>query len=201
MAGMAVQIEAGTSETRQRPGDIAIEGWRNGVKLAVDFGITTLMDASAPDSMAQAKHVAYDSLCARNHMDFTAVIADAYGAVRGEGAKFLNSLSKLIKENAASGEYPTPQDIFWRGMSTAIIRRAAGAIAGAWGRVSSLPLARVGKELKQMTQIQMRAALTTMTHTPPLLTLQALPTPSRMSLEGCPPWFREVFTPQHSQQD
>lgn len=133
MAGMAVQIEMGTSETRQRPGDIAIDGWRDGKQIAVDFGITSQQDPTAPDRMAQAKHALYDDLCSRHGKDFVAVIGDSYGAVRGEGGKFLTSLSKKIHEkHKGRSSYPTVLDLFWRGMSTCIIRRAAGAIAAAW---------------------------------------------------------------------
>jgi hypothetical protein len=132
-AGMAVQVEACAPGERTRPGDILVPGWRNGKPVAVDFAIVTAHNASEPDLTATRKHQKYDEKCTAAGWDFVAAVTDTYGGILGEGQKFLAALCKAQAEKLGKG-YPAPQEVFWKSVSTAVIWRAAGAIAAAWAK-------------------------------------------------------------------
>ena len=136
--GMAVEVECSPAGERQRPGDIMIPGWRRGKPLAVDFAITARTTADAPDQIAHTKSVRYNAMCQAEGWTFLPCVGDSFGAVRGEGGRFLKQLCKLKAEKVGKS-WPTPQSLFWQGMATCLVRRAAGAIADAWSRGGHIP--------------------------------------------------------------
>lgn len=132
LAGKEVKIEVAPEGERERPGDIWIPGFKDGKPVAIDFAITTAADPCAADRIAHTKTQKYKVMCERLGWAFKPVVGDGFGAVRGEGAAFLNALAKMLTEKVGKG-WPAPSTLMWRTVSTCLMRRRAEAIVEAWG--------------------------------------------------------------------
>jgi hypothetical protein len=138
MTGKTVHVEVAPEGKRERPADIFQPVGKDGKPNAIDLAISAAVEPAAPDRIAQTKNIKYKEMCKKMGWNFIPVVGDAYGAVRGDGAAFINSVVKELTQKLGMS-WPAPSTMVWRTVTTCLLRRRAEAIAEAWseGLVSS----------------------------------------------------------------